>query len=239
MQNTTPTADCRETGKRQTTQMQDFIEVTGMVLKAVPVLEMDKRITILTKERGKVSAFARGAKKPGSRFMAATNPFCYGKFRLYEGKTAYNLAEVRIEQYFESLREDFEGAFYGMYFTDVADYYTRENNDEKEMLKLLYASLKALEKDAIPNELIQYIYEMKTLTVNGEFPGIISQKELLPSTAYAIQFVQNTPIEKLYTFTVSPEVLLEISRECQVYRKKYIGHKFKSLEILENCRLKN
>lgn len=66
--------------------MQDFVEVTGIVLKAVPVLEMDKRITVLTKERGKISAFARGAKKPGSRFMAATNPFCYGTFRLYEGK---------------------------------------------------------------------------------------------------------------------------------------------------------
>ena len=91
--------------------MQDFVEVTGIVLKAVPVLEMDKRITVLTKERGKISAFARGAKKPGSRFMAATNPFCYGTFRLYEGKTAYNLSEVRIAEYFENLREDFEGAF--------------------------------------------------------------------------------------------------------------------------------
>ena len=43
--------------------------------------------------------------------MAATNPFCYGTFRLYEGKTAYNLSEVRIAEYFENLREDFEGAF--------------------------------------------------------------------------------------------------------------------------------
>lgn len=156
--------------------MQDFVEVTGIVLKAVPVLEMDKRITVLTKERGKISAFARGAKKPGSRFMAATNPFCYGTFRLYEGKTAYNLSEVRIAEYFENLREDFEGAFYGMYFCDVADYYTRENNDEKEMLKLLYVSLKALTKGAVPHELVQYIFEMKALVVNGEFPGYCRKK---------------------------------------------------------------
>ncbi len=219
--------------------MQDFIEVTGMVLKAVPVLEMDKRITILTKERGKVSAFARGAKRQGSRFMAATNPFSYGTFRLYEGKTAYNLSDVRIEQYFEQLREDFEGAFYGMYFTDVADYYTRENNDEKEMLKLLYMSLKALGVSSIPKELVQYIFEMKTLVVNGEFPGVLTGHSLMESTIYTIQYIQNAPIEKLYTFTVSDEVLRELSQECEVYRKKYIGHNFKSLEILKNCRLKN
>lgn len=219
--------------------MQDFIEVTGMVLKAVPVLETDKRITILTKERGKISAFARGARRQGSRFMAPTNPFSYGTFRLYEGKTAYNLSDVKIDQYFETLREDFEGAFYGMYFMDVADYYTRENNDEKEMLKLLYMSLKALGVASIPNELVQYIFEMKTLVVNGEFPGVLTGHELADSTVYTIQYIQNSPIEKLYTFTVSEEVLRQLERECDVYRRKYIGHNFKSLEILKNCRLKN
>ena len=219
--------------------MQDFIEVTGMVLKAVPVLDTDKRITILTKERGKVGAFARGAKRQGSRFMAATEPFVYGTFRLYEGKSAYNLSDVKVEQYFEPLREDFEGVFYGMYFTDVADYYTRENNDEKEMLKLLYMSLKALSVPSIPNELVQYIFEMKTLVVNGEFPGVLTERQLSDSAIYTIQYIQNSPIEKLYTFTVSEEVLTQLGRECEVYRKKYIGHNFKSLEILQNCRLKN
>lgn len=219
--------------------MQDFVEVTGIVLKAVPVLEMDKRITVLTKERGKISAFARGAKKPGSRFMAATNPFCYGTFRLYEGKTAYNLSEVRIAEYFENLREDFEGAFYGMYFCDVADYYTRENNDEKEMLKLLYVSLKALTKGAVPHELVQYIFEMKTLVVNGEFPGVLQKEMLLESTVYTIQYVMQAPFEKLYTFKVSDAVLQQLAEQCRIYRDRYIGHRFKSLAVLENCRLKN
>lgn len=219
--------------------MQDFIEVTGMVLKAVPVLDTDKRITILTKERGKVGAFARGAKRQGSRFMAATEPFVYGTFRLYEGKNAYNLSDVKVDQYFETLREDFESVFYAMYFADVSDYYTRENNDEKEMLKLLYMSLKALSVSSIPNELVQYIFEMKTLVVNGEFPGVLSKHPLSESAVYTIQYIQNSPIEKLYTFTVSDEVLAQLERECEVYRKKYIGHNFKSLEILQNCRLKN
>ncbi len=219
--------------------MQDFIEVTGMVLKAVPVLDTDKRITILTKERGKVGAFARGAKRQGSRFMAATEPFVYGTFRLYEGKNAYNLSDVKVDQYFETLREDFESVFYAMYFADVANYYTRENNDEKEMLKLLYMSLKALSVSSIPNELVQYIFEMKTLVVNGEFPGVLPKHPLSESAVYTIQYIQNSSIEKLYTFTVSDEVLAQLERECELYRKKYISHNFKSLEILQNCRLKN
>jgi DNA repair protein RecO (recombination protein O) len=219
--------------------MQDFIEVTGMVLKAVPVLDTDKRITILTKERGKIGAFARGAKRQGSRFMAATEPFVYGTFRLNVGRNAYNVTDVKPDQVFKEVREDLDSVFYASYFADVADYYTRENNDEKEMLKLLYMSLKALTVEAIPNELVQYIFEMKTLVVNGEFPGVLPGHDLLESTVYAIQYVQSSPIEKLYTFKVSEEVLKELSQECEVYRRKYIGHDFKSLEILKNCRLKN
>lgn len=218
--------------------MQDYVEVTGMVLKAVPVLETDKKITILTKERGKVIAFARGAKKAGSRFMAGTEPFSYGTFKLREGK-AYHVAEVHIEHYFEELRMDFEGALYGMYFSDLADYYCRENNDEKDMLKLLYVTLRALLKEAIPNELVQYVYEMKTLCVNGEFPGILHAEKLSESARYTIEYVSAMPMEKLYTFIVSDAVLAELASECAYYRRKYMGVKLKSLEILENCRLKN
>ena len=149
------------------------------------------------------------------------------------------MSDIKVDQVFKEVREDLDCVFYGSYFTDVADYYTRENNDEKEMLKLLYMSLKALTVDSIPNELVQYIFEMKTLVVNGEFPGVLAGHDLLDSTVYTIQYVQNAPIEKLYTFKVSDEVLAQLEQECAVYRNKYIGHNFKSLDILKNCRLKN
>lgn len=69
--------------------------------------------------------------------MARTNPFCFGTFKLYEGRNSYSLVDGEISNYFDGFRENLEGAVYGMYFLDVADYYTRENNDEKDMLSLL------------------------------------------------------------------------------------------------------
>lgn len=219
--------------------MQDFVVVTGLVLKSVPVGDYDRRMTILTRERGKIGVFAKGARRQNSRFAAASTPFSFGEFKLFEGRNSYNVMEITISNHFRELREDYEAAFFGMYFLEVADYYTRENNDEIQMLKLLYQSLKALMVPSLKFELVQYIFEIKTLVVNGEFPGPLHAGEMLADTVYAIEYVAASPIEKLYTFTLSEPVFLEFERAALEYRKNYIGKNFKSLEILQNCRLKN
>lgn len=240
--------------------------MTGMILSATPIGEYDRRLVILTKEKGKISAFAKGARRQNSPMMGSTNPFSFGEFMLYEGRTSYNVMQANISNYFMELGTDFEAAYYGFYFMEIADYYTKEYNDEREMLKLLYQTLRALASGKIRKELVRYIFELKTLVVNGEAPevfrcsncgvndrkmvfssknhGLICEecKALAPdgiqvggSTLYTMQYITLSTIEKLYTFTVSDEVLGELKNVMKQYTSTHFDKKFKSLEILEMC----
>ena len=244
--------------------MTNQITVTGMVLTSAPVGEYDRRVVLLTKERGKISAFARSARRPNSALMGVTSPFSFGEFTLYEGRTSYTLVSASISNYFSDLRMDVEGAYYGFYFMDIASYYAREANDETALLKLLYQTLRALVNVHIPNRLIRRIYELRAITINGEGPqvfGCIScgDKErekvfsvrrggllcsecagiasdgvtLLPSTWYTLQYIVSAPIEKLYTFVVKEDVMIELEYLTDAYLGEYLGRRFKSLEILE------
>ncbi len=246
--------------------MNQTVTVTGMILSATPIGEYDRRVVILTKEKGKISAFAKGARRQNSVLMGMTNPFSFGEFALYEGRNSYNMVQANILNYFMELSTDFEGAYYGFYFMEFADYYTREYNDEKQMLKLLYQSLRALSSKKISYELVRYVFELKALVINGEYPEVFQcvccgSKELGAvfssknrgivceecksiasdgiavgkSTLYTLQYIVSSPIEKLYTFRVSDEVLGQLRRIMKQYVGMYVDKKFKSLEILEMC----
>ncbi len=152
-------------------QMSERIHVQGMILSSMAIGESDKRVTILTTACGKISAFARGAKRPGSSLMAATEPFAFGEFELIEGRSSHTMVSAHITEYFEALRTDMTAACYGFYFLEFADYYGRENNDDLEMLKLLYHTVRALCKKQIPLRLIRCIYELRLMTINGEGPN--------------------------------------------------------------------
>ena len=148
--------------------MSQSVVLTGMVLSAMPVGDFDKRITILTKERGKITAFARGARRPNSQLMAGSNPFSFGEFELFEGKSAYSLSKVTISNYFRELTQDLEAVYTGFYFLEFCGYFCQENNDEKDMLKLLYQSLRLLNHRHIKMSSSGLVFELKAITINGE-----------------------------------------------------------------------
>lgn len=243
-------------------------KVTGMVLAGTPVGEYDKRLVILTKERGKISAFARGARRPKSALLAACEPFTFGEFSVYRGRDSYTVSSVEVENYFSELREELEDIYVGMYFCEVADYFTRENLDGRDVLKLLYQSLRALKVPSLNRSLVKLIFEFKIIAINGEAPRLFAcigcgRKDALfffhrqeagmlckdcyqkapygqkgavqvsGTTTYILQRIIASPVEKLYTFSVSEGVQKELDIIIKKYFSSKVDREFTSGKILE------
>ncbi len=154
--------------------MSENLTLHGCVLTSMPMGENDRRILLLTRERGLVSAFARGARRATNPLGAATNPFTFGEFDAYEGRSSYTVVSAKITTYFTELLTDLDNVYYGSYFVEIAEYYGEPGVDEKDRLNLLYVALRALERGAMPKKLVRRIYELRTLFINGEYPDMFS-----------------------------------------------------------------
>jgi DNA repair protein RecO (recombination protein O) len=214
--------------------MGDYIEVTGIVLSAMPVGEFDRRIELLTKERGRISAFAKGARKQNSALTGVTRAFVFGTFQLYEGRTSYTVKQASITNYFQEIITDLDCVYYGCYFAELAEYYSREGVDGADMINLLYASLKALAKKNIPNRLVRYIYEIRLVFINGECPDFFeaSWERVNESTLHALQVIVTAPVNRLYTFTLSDECLNELGSVASGIIHTAVDKRIKSEEML-------
>lgn len=210
-----------------------YREVTAMVIGAVPMGEYDRRLVLLTRECGRIAVFARGARKPNSPLIAAADLFAFGSFRVYVGRDSYTLTEASIQNYFAYFRTHAEASFLAQYFCEVLEYCTRENNDEAQLLLLLYQTLRALETERFPAALVRAVFELKTVALEGELRDP-APNSLSPAAMAALRHIETQPIAGLYTFTLEQEARKELSQFAEKSMQfAFERHHFKSLDIME------
>ena len=118
----------------------------------------------------------------------------------------------------------------------TVSFFTREGLDATESLKLLYQSLRALSVKSLSHPLVRAIFELKMLEINGICPSIEDIKaryDLDQSAFYAADFVKQSPVEKLYTFTLTEPVMKQFADLSSNLLRRVVDKRFKSLEMLE------
>ncbi len=211
--------------------MNELIRTSGTVLSAMPIGEQDKRIVLETCEFGKISAFARGSRRPSSPLLAASNPFATGDFYLLPGRGSYRLVEASIREYFRDLTAAIPEVYIGFYFLDLVDFYGRENIGGKEMLNLLYMALKALLRKSTDDRIIRAVFELRLLAVNGDYAP---EKGSAEASMFSIcSYITSAPCQKIFSFSLRDDRKKELIAISRRACSRVIDRPLRSLRIME------
>jgi DNA repair protein RecO (recombination protein O) len=141
------------------------------VLRTVDYGEADRIVTLLTEERGKVSAFARGARASRRRFGGALEPFTLLRIEARErrGADLLGLDSVAVVRGFGTIRTDLARIACAGYACELARELVRDAEPQPELMALLLDYLGRLDAAAaIPAAL--RAYELCALRAAGLMP---------------------------------------------------------------------
>ncbi len=125
-------------------------KLTGIVLRAVDTGESDRVVTLLTRERGKVAAYARGARASRRRFGGSLEPFTLvaAEVRERSGSDLLGLDSVSAVAAFGGIRGDLARIACASYAAELSRELVRDHEPHDELFELLAAYLAVL--DAAP-----------------------------------------------------------------------------------------
>lgn len=207
----------------------NLIKLNGIIIKETDYNEYDKLLTILTREKGKISAYAFNVRRSNSKNIGKVKLFALGTFELRENNESYTLENIIIKDDFLDLAKDYENVCYASYFIELADYFSYENIESEDVIDLLYFALKSLIKGVIDKKLIRRVYELKLLKYQGEYKDSDSLLDKNETLKYTWDFVINSMPQKLFTFKLSDEAFKKFSDEVELEMRDKVNKKFKSL----------
>ena len=151
-----------------------YCKVTGIVTRYVDYRENDRILSVLTLERGRIDANARGCRRPKSPLLPASQPFVYGEFELYVSKDRATVSQANIQETFFPLREDAERFAAASSAMQLVHEASQEEEKNTDLFYLLYYTLTFLSYgEAAPRDLF-LCFLSKYLDVIGYRPVLTS-----------------------------------------------------------------
>jgi DNA repair protein RecO (recombination protein O) len=149
---------------------QHSFRVEGVILRHADWGETDRLVTLYTRERGKVRALAKGARKIRSRKAGHLEPFTRVTLQLARSHDLPIVTQADTLDAYLPIHEDLAKTGQAAYIVELLDRFTYEDDTENYgIFRLLTEVLSRLEKESDPWLAIRY-YEVRLLDLLGYRP---------------------------------------------------------------------
>lgn len=140
----------------------------AIVLRRVNLGEADRLVTLFARDQGKLTAVAKGARKPKSRFAGRLELFTHLRVLLGVGRNLDVVSQVEVLNAFVPLREDLRRMGYASYAVELTDRATADREPAPEMFRSLRSAL-ALMRQGDP-EVAAMWFAARLLVLTGYSP---------------------------------------------------------------------
>ena len=123
-----------------------YLTIKGLILRVTHYNDTDALLTLLSRDRGKLTVKARGLRKKNSPLVAPCQLLAYGEFTLFEYRGMYTINEAHSIELFLRLRQNLQKLSLGTYFAQAAELVCQEDLPNPEILSLVLNCLYALAK---------------------------------------------------------------------------------------------
>lgn len=146
--------------------MEQF-KVNAVNLKAANLGENDKMLTLFSYEKGMILAKIKGVKKAQAKLKFAQEPFCFGEYILYGGRSGFTVINCTAADLFYDLRSSIEKYYAGCVMLEYCLAFLEEENPDPALFKLLVSCLNSLCYGQAREENILLYFLIKALAVSG------------------------------------------------------------------------
>jgi DNA repair protein RecO (recombination protein O) len=145
----------------------------AIVIKSMNLSESDRLITFMTENHGKVKCVAKGARKAKNQFWGSLEPMSLIHLIYFgrEHQSLFRLNHSDIIESFQTIRDDFDKLYTGIYFLDLIDAMILEGHWEPKVFGLLYQALAALNQQT-ELEPLRRLFEIRLLSLSGYKPQL-------------------------------------------------------------------
>lgn len=118
-------------------QVEQYQNVSGMVLRSRDYKEADQLLTVYTREQGKITVQARGVKKTASKLRSGILLFSQTELVLTKGKGFPIVTGAATTTAFAALRSDFTRMTYASYGAELLDQVVVEGQSDEQLFLLI------------------------------------------------------------------------------------------------------
>ena len=141
------------------------------MLKRADFGEADRLLTLYSKEKGKITAIAKGARKPQSRKTGHVELYMRSKFFIAKGRSLDIITQAEMIDAYADLRADLMRVTHASYAVELLDRFTVEEDPHNGIYDLLDHTLDRLAQTDDLSLATRY-YELRLLSLTGFRPRL-------------------------------------------------------------------